>query len=136
MSDCQYVYPEGNRCGSGPFEHVHRSLPCVNGRPERHHKYEYSEGDVSVDIERALAERLEAAELVCLMVGWSAADNSQRGKARHELWRAWRRLYEGQGGSILPKDHPELSDDRIRALADERDGIVAATLAKLHEARG
>lgn len=36
---CAYVLPEGRRCAERPFDHVHQPLPCVNGKPERHHDY-------------------------------------------------------------------------------------------------
>lgn len=79
----------------------------------------------------ALKRRLELAEQVCLMVGWTAADNTDRGKAKHELWAAWKAEYEAQGGSHEPRRHPELSDARIRELARQRDETVAATIASL-----
>ena len=77
-------------------------------------------------------ERLaRAAEQVCLMVGWTGVDNSERGKALTELWNAWYNEYQLAGGSSAPSAHPELSDERIRELAAQRDATVAATLARI-----
>lgn len=88
------------------------------------------EGDTMTNEE--LLARLEAAERVCLMVGWSAADTvTDRGKAKHELWAEWLAIYESQGGSPSPKAHPDLSDERIRDLAARRDATVQRTLALL-----
>lgn len=75
-----------------------------------------------------LKHRLEAAERVCLMVGWTAADNSERGKALHELWLDWLAI---SGASTSPADHPELSDERISELALRRDEKRAAALGML-----
>jgi hypothetical protein len=78
-----------------------------------------------------LEERLAAAEQVCLMVGWTAAQSGERGKALHELWVAWVALYEAAGGTLEPRHHPELSDERIRELAAQRDATVARTLGRI-----
>lgn len=89
-----------------------------------------AEAPERLDVER-LARRLELAEQVCLMVGWTASDNSDRGKAKHELWATWLREYEAQGGSHEVKAHPELSDARIRELAAQRDATVHRVMARL-----
>jgi hypothetical protein len=39
---CDFRWPDGQKCSSTEFEHVHASrlnLPCRNGRPERHHEF-------------------------------------------------------------------------------------------------
>ena len=79
--------------------------------------------------DKELLTRLEMAERVCLMVGWTASDPSERGKALHELWSEWTRAYRAAGGSLSPRAHPDLSDDRIRELAARRDETVRRTLA-------
>ena len=72
-------------------------------------------------------KRLLAAELVCLMFGWTGIDDSPRGKATHELWREW---VDISGVRLSPEDHPELSDERIAELARRRDETRARTLAR------
>jgi hypothetical protein len=79
----------------------------------------------------AEVERLRDAETISLLVGWTPASNTERGKALHELWSEWSRVYESAGGSLLPEDHPELSDRRIRGLAAQRDAKVARFRAAL-----
>jgi len=74
------------------------------------------------------SERLAAAERVCVMFGWLGIDDSERGKAAHELWCDW---LEISGVSTDPADHPDLSDERIRELAARRDATRDQTLRRL-----
>lgn len=77
----------------------------------------------------ALRARLEAAERVCVLYGWTAAgDGSTRSKALHELWVQWLDL---SGVSLLQSDHPDLSSERIAELASHRDETRARTLARM-----
>ena len=81
-----------------------------------------------------LERRLELAERVCLMFGWSPAHaDTDRGNAAHELWREWLEEFERQGGSPFPKDHPDLSDAVVAELSKRRRDIRAATLAKIDQ---
>lgn len=82
------------------------------------------------EIPEEIRERLEAAERVCVLFGWtSASHDSDRDKALHELWSEWVDLV----GSAFtgPDAHPELSDERITALARRRDRIREQTLARI-----
>jgi hypothetical protein len=77
--------------------------------------------------------RMEAAEAVCLMFGWTAARmGTDRDKALHELWRHWVQV---SGVSLDPEDHPELSDVVIADLARKRDETRASTLAAIRQAK-
>jgi len=86
-----------------------------------------------VSDERSEVERL--AELVCLMVGWTPLQSTERGKALYELWSDWHDAYKAAGGSTLPKDHPELSKDRIKKLAARRDATFAQVIETWSEKR-
>lgn len=78
----------------------------------------------------ALLERLAAAERVCLMFGWTGSTGtSDHDKALHELWSDWVNL---SGVSQLPRDHPELGDDRIAELARQRDEKRSRALARIY----
>lgn len=79
--------------------------------------------------ETDIRARLEAAERVCVMFGWTAARmDSDRDKALHELWAEWVSI---SGVSTSPEDHPDLSDDRIAELARRRDETRRRTLARI-----
>jgi hypothetical protein len=83
----------------------------------------------------SIMARLAAAERALLLFGWSAApDNTKRGKALHELWAEWFRLYEADGNSTRPADHPDLSNKVIDELATRRDAVMARTLERIREA--
>lgn len=73
-----------------------------------------------------LRSRLEYAENVCLMLGWSGAMDSQRGKATTQLWMEWARVVGNEFTD--PDQHADLIA-REDALAAERDRIRARTLA-------
>ena len=74
-------------------------------------------------------ERLEAAERVCVLYGWSAlGDGSDRSKALHELWSEWDDL---PGTDSSSAGNPELSDERIAELARRRDETRARTLERI-----
>jgi hypothetical protein len=78
-----------------------------------------------------LESRLQTAEDVCLMYGWSTGNPryaSDREKATYMLWTRWHRI---AGVSSSPADHPHLSEERIAELARERDRIREATLARI-----
>jgi hypothetical protein len=78
--------------------------------------------------------RLEAAERVCLLYGWSGiGGDSDRSKALREMWGEWADL---PGVSLRPGDHPGLSDERIAELARRRDEIRARTLGRMSITRG
>jgi hypothetical protein len=76
-----------------------------------------------------LRARLEAAERVCALYGWTGAHHdSDRGKALHELWRQWCDL---PGSTPHLVDHPELTEGYIAALARKRDAIRERTLERI-----
>ena len=77
-----------------------------------------------------LRRRLEAAERVCAVFGWTAVrDQSDRDKALHELWVEW--LGAAEDGFGSPLAHPELTDETIGRLARQRDEKRAAALQGL-----
>lgn len=74
-----------------------------------------------------LEMRLDVAEDVCALLSWTAMQSkSDRDKALHELWRAWM----DAGGDPSREGNPHLTDALISALAERRDQIRAATLAR------
>lgn len=75
-----------------------------------------------------LEARLDAAEDVCCMVGWTASDHSDRGKALHELWRTW--LAQVPEDFTSPKAQPHLNNATVRRLAAQRDKTRQQTLAR------
>lgn len=85
-------------------------------------------------IPNPLQARLEAAEAVCLMYGWSRTrefDGTDRQLATLQLWNRWVDLV---GMDFLsPKQHPELNEDETKALADQRRAIRAETLKKIEK---
>jgi hypothetical protein len=77
-----------------------------------------------------LRERLQAAEDVCLMYGWSAGRfESDYDKATHEVWSHWADLVGGE--FLSPQSHPDLNDRRIAELAAERDRKRDAALRRM-----
>jgi hypothetical protein len=77
----------------------------------------------------AMHARLEAAERVCALYGWTSVDDgSDRSKALHELWGQWCDL---PGSTPHPVDHPELTEGFITALARRRDAIRQRTLERI-----
>lgn len=101
------------------FEEKPFCWPCAEGQPDNVIK--------ALD---AMRPRLAAAERACLMFGWTAVVGSDRGKAAHELWVEW---LEISGVSMDPREHPDLSDERITELAVRRDEKRAHALARLRE---
>lgn len=82
------------------------------------------------DEERA---RLEAAERVCLLFGWSPAHGHGGGpdieKATGQAWQEWAEIV---GSDFTgPEAHPDLGEEAIKALARKRDGIREETLKRL-----
>jgi hypothetical protein len=74
-----------------------------------------------------LMKRLEAAERVCVLFGWTAASSgTDLDKALHELWAEWVAV----AGTAFagPSAHPELSGERIAELARRRDLTRQRTL--------
>ena len=64
------------------------------------------------EIPEEIRERLEAAERVCVLFGWTASTGTgDRDKALHELWSEWVDLVGS--ASTGPDAHPELSEERI-----------------------
>lgn len=117
-------------CGSTEPSHVHNTTTG-----ETIPDY-FTVGRGETDLEAALRwqRRALVAERVCVMVGWTPASDSDRGKALHELWAEWVTAYEIAGGSIDPAAHPDLSDERIAELAARRDATRAATMQRIAEA--
>jgi hypothetical protein len=76
----------------------------------------------------ALKERLAAAERICVLTGWTPCQDTQRGKALHELWADWADAY---GADAEARHGDELSDEYIAALARKRDETRRATLARI-----
>lgn len=65
----------------------------------------------------SLEARLEAAEAVCLMYGWSAVTNqTPRQRVTQELWRRWVGLVDDD--FLRPKAHPDLV-----AMENEEEAI-------------
>lgn len=79
------------------------------------------------DIPAGIRERLEAAERVCLMVGWTASRReNEKDKALHMLWSRWHKEY---GSELDPHgDEPAeglgLTEDVIADLARQDDEIM------------
>lgn len=89
--------------------------------------------DALVALTLPLQERLKAAEDVCVMYAWSpvnAIDGTDREKAAYELWRRWMDM---PGTSVLPEDHPDLTDQLVSDLARKRDEHRARILRKIAE---
>jgi hypothetical protein len=83
----------------------------------------------SEEVASDLQRRLEAAERVCVLYGWTGGGSgSDREKALHELWSDW---VDVSGVSLSQTDHPDLSDERIAELAQRRDATRAATLERM-----
>lgn len=83
---------------------------------------------------KPLLARLEAAENVCLMVGWAGRSNvepSERAKATLALWSGWAAL---PGVTTDPDDNLHLNDRIITRLAQTRDEALTAALARIQEA--
>lgn len=77
----------------------------------------------AADIE-ILVRRLEAAELVCNLVGiCGSASNSDRDKALTQAWMDWSHAYRDR--HVKPADLP------IAELAARRDEIRSRTLARI-----
>jgi hypothetical protein len=80
-------------------------------------------------------ERLEAAEAVCLLYGWSGTtefDGTDRQLATLQLWNQWSDLVGMK--FINRKAHlPEFSDAQIKQLADKHRDIRAEMLKKFEE---
>jgi cytochrome P450 len=77
--------------------------------------------------EQDVLRRLEAAELVCNLVGITgSAGRSERDKALTQAWQDWSHAY---GSHKRPAELP------IAELAARRDEIVARTLARLRGER-
>jgi hypothetical protein len=80
------------------------------------------------EIER-LKARLTAAEAVALMFGWSPVVDGDRYVACYEVWCVWAEI---AGADFLaPRNHPELSRERIAELAAKRQAEYEAKLARL-----
>lgn len=73
-------------------------------------------------------ELLHMAERVCALVGWTAVDDTPRGKALHEVWRQWAAV---RPGMTAREAWPDLSDKVIAGLAERRDVKRAETLARI-----
>jgi hypothetical protein len=74
----------------------------------------------------ALLRRLEAAEQVCVLFGWTASPgNSPQDKACTQAWMDWHSSYGV--GSPTPAWRA-----RVNELAAERDRVRSVTLASLH----
>jgi hypothetical protein len=79
----------------------------------------------------AYRRRLDMAERVALMHGWSAhCHDTDREKAAYEVWRDWHDEYGKDAGRRLK---PELTDEYIEQLARKRDATRAATLQRMRE---
>lgn len=83
------------------------------------------------EIPDEIRERLEAAERVCVLSGWTASNTtigSDIDKALYMLWRKWTML---PGVDPGPQAHPDLNDEVIASLARQRDDLRAETLERL-----
>src|SRR4051794_20256283 len=58
--------------------------------------------------------KLNAAEKVCILYGWTPPGDSEREKACSQLWQEWAALVGSD--FTAPKAHPELPDERIAEL--------------------
>jgi hypothetical protein len=76
-----------------------------------------------------LAERLQAAEDLCVMYAWSPSrHDSDRDKAAHELWLRW---MDVSGNRCTTEENPHLTDELIAGLAAKRDATRNATLQRI-----
>src|ERR1700734_1302613 len=80
------------------------------------------------EIPDEIRERLEAAERVCVLYGWTGSGNSERGKALYMLWLRWT---EVSGNDCSPEANPGLTDDVIADLARQRDDRRDSALMRL-----
>lgn len=77
-----------------------------------------------------LQERLDAAEQVCILFGWTGvADYSERGDATVQAWMDWLARY-GHDRERAAATDPEW-DQRVKDLARRRREIRETTLAKI-----
>jgi hypothetical protein len=77
----------------------------------------------------AVEPDLLRAERVCAIVGWTAVDETERGKALTQVWMEW----AAERPHLTQREAwPDLSDGGIAALAAKRDQARAETLAALH----
>jgi hypothetical protein len=84
------------------------------------------------EIPEEIRKRLEAAERVCVLYGWTGVtEESERSKALHELWSEWVKMVSP--GFTSRAAHPDLSDERIAELAARRDEIREQTLARMRD---
>lgn len=67
----------------------------------------------------APTERDRLADEIAHLVGWcpTRGNGSPRERALMQLYRLW----AAEAGSLGPKDHPTLTDDRIADLARDYD---------------
>lgn len=84
-----------------------------------------------------LVGRLQAAEDVCVLYGWSAAtspDAGDRELATLQLWTEW---YDVAGpGATSKAASPHLTDGVIHDLAEQRRQTRREVLARIREAAG
>lgn len=78
--------------------------------------------DLALVLVQRLIERLDAAERVCLLYGWTGNTNNlvatDKEEALMQAWMEWRRVVPD--GFLDPVQHPGLSDEAIRELAEKR----------------
>lgn len=73
--------------------------------------------------------RLEAAELVCLLYGWtSGGEDTDRGKATLQAWMQWSNLV---GDEFIDQQRSVITDEVIERLARIRDEIHDRTMARI-----
>jgi hypothetical protein len=80
------------------------------------------------EIPEEIRERLEAAERVCLMFGWTASRReSDRDRALHMLWSRWHKEYGYELdplGSDEPAEGLGLTEGAVADLARQDDEVM------------
>jgi hypothetical protein len=81
---------------------------------------------------RISGNRIELAEQICLLYGWTAVHHdSDRDKALYLLWNAWCKTVPKS--FTKPKNHPELSDEQCAKLAAIYDANHERTMKAIEE---
>ncbi len=78
--------------------------------------------------------RLEAAEAVCLLYGWSPSTRNAgfRERASFALWSKWLDLVGGHAFA-RPKLHPHLSDTALRPIVENDEALQQRAREKIPE---
>lgn len=87
--------------------------------------------DYSALSREELEQRLDIAEDVCVMYGWSGSDmRFERHRAAFEIWSLWLQL---SGNDLSREANPHLSNDLISRLAARRTATADQMLARIRD---